>query len=85
MGSHMKRFNRQQVTLLPECLDDYIGEYNPVRVVDASIYELDLCSLGFELMSLTGRSAPDFKTIADFRHDNGQAFATSVAASHAAS
>src|SRR4029453_16885410 len=25
-----------------------------------------------ELMSLTGRPAPDFKTIADFRHDNGE-------------
>jgi transposase len=117
----MKRFiegeDRQQVTLLPECLDDYIGEDNPVRVVDAFVEELDLQSLGFdgvepaatgrpsyhpsvllklyiygylnriqssrrlereaqrnvELMWLTGRLAPDFKTIADFRHDNGQA------------
>ena len=36
----MKRFiegeDRQQVTLLPECLDDYIGDDNPVRLVDAS-------------------------------------------------
>ncbi|SDC23311.1 Transposase [Variovorax sp. CF079] len=114
----MKRFiegeDRQQVTLLPECLDDYIGEDNPVRVVDAFVEELDLYALGFEgvdpaatgrpsyhpavllklyiygylnriqssrrlereaqrnveLMWLTGRLAPDFKTIADFRHDN---------------
>ena len=39
----MKRFiegeDRQQVTLLPECLDDYIGEDNPVRVVDAFVEE----------------------------------------------
>ena len=115
----MKRFiegeDRQQVALLPECLDDYIGEDNPVRVVDAFVEELDLQALGFigtspaatgrpayhpavllklyiygylnriqssrrlereaqrnvELMWLTGRLAPDFKTIADFRHDNG--------------
>ena len=115
----MKRFiegqDRSQVTLLPECLDDYIGEDNPVRVVDAFVDELDLETLGFEgataattgrpsyhpsvllklyvygylnriqssrrlereaqrnveLMWLTGRLAPDFKTIADFRHDNG--------------
>ena len=115
----MKRFiegqDRSQVTLLPECLDDYIGEDNPVRVVDAFVDELDLQTLGFEgaaaaatgrpsyhpsvllklyvygylnriqssrrlereaqrnveLMWLTGRLAPDFKTIADFRHDNG--------------
>ena len=42
----MKRFiegeDRQQVTLLPECLDDFIGEDNPVRVVDAFVEELDL-------------------------------------------
>ena len=115
----MKRFiegeSRQQVTLLPECLDDYIGEDNPVRIVDAFIEELNLLSLGFkgadpaltgrpayhpavllklyiygylnriqssrrlereaqrnvELMWLTGRLAPDFKTIADFRRHNG--------------
>jgi len=48
----MKRFiegeDRSQVTLLPECLDDYIGEDNPVRVVDAFVEELDLRELGFE-------------------------------------
>ena len=115
----MKRFiegaDRQQVTLMPECLDDYVGEDNPVRIVDAFVNELDLQSLGFdgvdpattgrpsyhpavllklyiygylnrihssrrlerearrniELMWLTGRLAPDFKTIADFRRSNG--------------
>jgi transposase len=117
----MKRFveggDRMQVTLLPECLDDYIAEDNPVRVVDVFIEELDLTGLGFdgvapadtgrpayhpavmlkiyvygylnrlqssrrleretqrnvELMWLTGRLTPDFKTIADFRKDNGEA------------
>jgi transposase len=115
----MKRFiegdDRRQVTLLPECLDDFIDEDNPVRVIDAFVEELDLEALGFleaepavtgrpayhpsvllkiyiygylnrvqcsrrlereaqrnvELMWLTGRLAPDFKTIADFRRDNG--------------
>ena len=115
----MKRFiegeDRSQVALLPECLDDYIAEDNPVRVVDAFVEELDLHELGFEgaeaaatgrpsyhpsvllkiyiygylnriqssrrlereaqrnveLMWLTGHLAPDFKTIADFRRDNG--------------
>ena len=117
----MKRFieaeERTQITLLPECLDDYIAEDNPVRVVEVFVNELDLGMLGFdgvdpaatgrpayhpavllkiyiygylnriqssrrlerealrnvELMWLTGRLAPDFKTIADFRHDNGKA------------
>ena len=117
----MKRFvegqDRAQLMLLPECLDDFVGEDNPVRVVDAFIEELDLALLGFagvvpeatgrpsyhpatllkiylygylnqvqssrrlereaqrniELMWLVGRLAPDFKTIADFRKDNGAA------------
>ena len=117
----MKRFiegeDRSQATLLPEYLDDYIAEDNPVRAVDAFVEELDLKALGFEgaepaetgrpsyhpavllkiyiygylnrvpssrrmereaqrnveLMWLTGRLAPDFKTIADFRRDNGEA------------
>ncbi len=115
----MKRFiegeGREQVTLLPECLDDFVAEDNPVRIIDAFVEELDLGSMGFngaipsttghpsyhpavllniyiygylnrvqssrrlerecqrsvELMWLTGRLAPDFKTIADFRRDNG--------------
>ncbi len=42
----MKRFiegeDWQQITLLPECLDDYIGEDKQVRVVDVFVDELDL-------------------------------------------
>src|SRR5215471_5024993 len=120
-GTRVKRFvegqDRAQLVLLPECLDDFVGEDNPVRVVDAFIEELDLALLGFagvvpeatgrpsyhpatllkiylygylnqvqssrrlereaqrniELMWLVGRLAPDFKTIADFRKDNGAA------------
>lgn len=48
----MKRFiqgeTRSQITLLPECLDDYIAEDNPVRVVDVFVDELNLHQLGFE-------------------------------------
>jgi len=109
--------DRRQGALLPHCLDDYVTENNPVRVIEAFIDELDLATLGFEgvvpettgrpayhpvtllkiylygylnrvqssrrlereaqrnteLMWLTGRLAPDFKTIADFRKDNGGA------------
>ena len=47
----MKRFiegeHRNQTTLLAECLDDCMGEDNPVRAVDASVEELDLKLLGF--------------------------------------
>lgn len=117
----MKRFvegdDRKQVALLPECVDDYIGPDNPVRIIDVFVDELNLAGLGFngatpaltgrpsyhpgvmlkiyiygylnrvpssrrlerecqrnvEMMWLTGRLAPDFKTIADFRRDNGAA------------
>src|SRR5690348_8698143 len=48
----MKRFvegeDRSQSTLFPERLDDYIGEDNPVRVVEAFVEELDLGTLGFD-------------------------------------
>src|SRR5215831_13196704 len=117
----MKRFiegeERTQITLLPESVEDYVAEDNPVRVVEVFVNELDLGMLGFdgvdpaetgrpayhpavllklyiygylnriqssrrlereaqrnvELMWLIGRLAPDFKTIADFRRDNGKA------------
>jgi len=109
--------DRRQIALLPDCLDDYVSEDSPVRVVDVFIDELDLAALGFsgvvpeatgrpsyhpatllkiylygylnqvqssrrlerearrniEMMWLTGKLAPDFKTIADFRRDNGDA------------
>ena len=48
----MKRFiegeERCQASLLPECLDDFIAEDNPVRAVDAFVSELRLGELGFE-------------------------------------
>jgi transposase len=117
----MRRFveqaDRGQWTLLPECLDDFIDESNPVRVIDVFVDALDLAEMSFEgvepaatgrpsyhpsvllklyiygylnrvqssrrlereagrnveVMWLLGRLAPDHKTIADFRKDNGLA------------
>ena len=47
----MKRFvegaDRGQSTLFPECLEDWIGKDNPVRVIDVFVEELDLAGLGF--------------------------------------
>ena len=57
----MKRFieaaDRSQSTLLPKCLDDWVDESNPVRVVDGFVDALDLKNLGFEgiLPEVTGR------------------------------
>ena len=60
-GRLMNRFiegaDRAQSTLLPECLDDWVDESNPVRVVDAFVETLDLGKMGFEDIepSATGR------------------------------
>ena len=40
MPRYVESQSRHQVTLLPECLDDFIAEDNPVRVVDAFVDEL---------------------------------------------
>ena len=59
----MKRFvegtDREQSTLFPECMDDWIGEDNPVRVIDVFVDELDLAALGFGRVDpkATGRPA----------------------------
>ncbi|MGD9920364.1 MAG: transposase, partial [Pseudorhodoplanes sp.] len=59
----MKRFvqgmDRGQSTLLPECLEDWIDEDNPVRVIDAFVDALDLGELGFDGVeaAATGRPA----------------------------
>ena len=115
MGRFIEGSDRRQRLLLPDCMDDYVAEDSPVRVVDVFVDELDLGALGFEgaaatgrpgyrpatmlklyiygylnqvqssrrlereagrnveLMWLTGKLAPDFKTVADFRRDHGAA------------
>ena len=57
----MKRFvegtDRGQATLFPECLEDWIDEDNPVRVIDAFVDKLDLSRMGFDgvVPEATGR------------------------------
>lgn len=116
MKGFIEGLDRSQTTLLPDCIDDYVNEENPVRAVDAFVEMVNLAVLGFdvepeatgrpgyhpatmlklyvygylnqvqssrrlerecarnlELIWLLGRLKPDFKTIADFRRDNGPA------------
>jgi transposase len=51
--------DRMQPALLPHCLEDYVDEENPVRVIEVFIDELDLAALGFSGMApaATGRPA----------------------------
>ncbi len=59
----MKRFvegvDRGQSTLFPACVDDWIGDDNPVRVIDVFVDELDLAEVGFGRVDpkATGRPA----------------------------
>jgi transposase len=39
---------REQLTLLPDSIEDYIGEDNPVRVIDAFVDSLDLEEMGIK-------------------------------------
>jgi hypothetical protein len=48
MGRFVEGADRSQTTLLPECLDDFIAEDNPVRIIDAFVEELELPALGFD-------------------------------------
>jgi len=122
MSGFVEGEDRRQPAFLPSCLEDYVGEDNPARVIDAFVDELDLGGLGFELtpaatgrpayhpamllklyvygylnrvqssrrlereaqrnvelMWLTGKLAPDHKTIANFRKDNGLAIQAACA------
>jgi transposase len=115
---HIQGTHRDQLTLFPEAIDDYVVSDNTVRMIDAFVDSLDLRSLGFnkviskatgrppyhpgdllklylygylnrirssrrletechrniELFWLIQQLRPDFKTIADFRKDNSDAF-----------
>jgi len=63
-GLIMKRFvegaDRGQSTLLPECLDDWIDEENPVRAIDAFVDALDLGELGFDGIEPAATGRPGF-------------------------
>jgi transposase len=57
MGRFVEVEDRSQGALLPERLDDYVTEDNPVRVVDVFVDNPDLATLGFDraIAQATGR------------------------------
>ena len=58
MSGFIEGESRGQTTLLPESLDDYVAEENPVRVIDVFVDGLDLFHLGFKTTpAATGRPA----------------------------
>src|SRR6187431_44662 len=60
----MRRFvegvDRGQNTLFPECLEDWIGEENPVRVIEVFVDELDLAELGFSGVDPEATGRPSY-------------------------
>lgn len=52
--------DRAQATLLPECLDDWVDENNPVRAVDVFVDALDLCGLGFSGVHAQATGRPSY-------------------------
>ena len=48
MKGFVQGVDRRQATLLPECLDDWVDESNPVRAVDVFVDALALRDLGFD-------------------------------------
>ncbi len=60
MSHHIKGQGRNQITLFPETLDDFVTEENPVRVVDAFVDELDLHALGFNRVIAKNTGRPGY-------------------------
>jgi len=52
--------DREQTLLLPDSIEDYLDENNPVRVIDAYINSLDVLSLGFLRAELKETGRPPY-------------------------
>jgi transposase len=58
---YIEGYCRDQITLLPDCIDDLIGHDNPVRVIDCFVDNLDMIEMGFQrpVPNTTGRPSYD--------------------------
>ena len=60
MSRFIEEADRTQGTLLPETIDEYVCEENPVRVIDAFVGALDLASLGFDGVEAEATGRPGY-------------------------
>jgi transposase len=60
MSRFIEEADRGQSTLLPECLDDFIDEGNPVRVIDVFVDALDLAEMGFDGVDPAATGRPSY-------------------------
>ena len=61
--SHVRNiagFERDQLLLLPEAVDDYVGSDNPVRFIDAFVDGLDLAAAGFLRVEAKAMGRPGY-------------------------
>jgi transposase len=58
--THISGFERSQILLLPEAVDDYVDADNPVRFIDAFVDELDLSAAGFGRVAAKATGRPGY-------------------------
>jgi transposase len=58
--SHIAGFERDQLLLLPEAVDDYVDGDNPVRFIDAFVDGLDLTAAGFARVTAQATGRPGY-------------------------
>ena len=58
--AHISGFERSQLLLLPEAVDDYVGADNPVRFIDAFVDGLDLVKAGFVRVQANATGRPGY-------------------------
>ncbi len=58
--AHITGFERSQLLLLPEAIDDYVGSDNPVRFIDAFVEGLDLDKSGFARVEPKATGRPGY-------------------------
>jgi transposase/IS5 family transposase len=58
--THISGFERSQLLLLPEAVDDYVGSDNPVRFIDAFVDGLDLTAAGFLRVEAKATGRPGY-------------------------
>src|SRR4030042_713467 len=57
---HIEGIDRNQITLMPDAIEDYVSEDNPIRFLDAFVDHLDLADLGFQKVETADTGRPPY-------------------------
>jgi transposase len=58
--SHITGIAREQITLFPEAIEDYIADDNPVCFLDAYVDQLDISTIGFQYATVKETGRPPY-------------------------